>query len=154
MPEYVFDTSIWVHIGRVHPPDIYTSFWAHLEAEVRRRLIASPEDVKIELRRGSDELAARLEAIEGLFIPLDSELMTSTREILGRYPALADIESERDRADPFVVALARQLQATVVTNEKPRRPASSRLKIPDVCSALSIPCIDWFSFLRATGWQP
>ena len=35
-PPYVIDTSIWIHIGRHHPPDIFRSVWQSHEAASAR----------------------------------------------------------------------------------------------------------------------
>ena len=70
-----------------------------------------------------------------------------------RCPGLIDGDAERNRADPFVVALARLRNGIVVTKERPRRGSTGRLKIPDACAELDIPCLDWFEFLRGIGWR-
>jgi hypothetical protein len=66
-------------------------------------------------------------------------------------PTLADPESTRNRADPFVIALAQVAHATVVTEELPSQKAS-KVSIPDVCRALEVPCTDVYGFVRAEGW--
>lgn len=51
-------------------------------------------------------------------------------------------------ADAWVIAHAMAEGATVVTKEgfAPRR-----VKIPDVCNALGVRCVDDFTFLREVG---
>ena len=57
----------------------------------------------------------------------------------------------RNRADPFVIALAELRGATVVTGEgsdgTERRP-----KIPYVCQQRDIPCIRFLQFIQDEGW--
>lgn len=152
MPPYVIDSSIWIRIWRNHPPDIFVTFWQQLDASIAAGHVRSPEEVLHELERGTDELAAFLEQRPGLFAPLDQALMMSVADVQNQCP-LADTDGERNRADPFVVALARVLNGTVVTGEQPRRDPNGRHKIPDACNHFGVPWRDWFGFLREVGWQ-
>lgn len=153
MPPYVVDTDIWIRIWRNHPPDIFVNLWRQLDAAIAAGQIRSPEEVLHELERGTDDLAEFLEQRTGLFAPLDETLMTSVAEVQAQCADLADEEGERNRADPFVVALARVLNGTVVTGEQPRRDPNRRRKIPDACNHFGVPWSDWFAFLREVGWQ-
>jgi hypothetical protein len=58
----------------------------------------------------------------------------------------------RNRADPFVIAVAGLRGATVVTGEGSDGTAD-RPKIPFVCSQLRIPCIRLLDVIRAEGWS-
>ena len=153
MTLYIFDANALIHIWRVHPPDIYSQFWRQLDDAIAAGIIRSPEEVLHELSEGTDDLAKILSEKAGLFAPLDSDLIAATMAVLHDCPSLVDPDSERNRADPFVVALAKLRGGTVVTMEKRRRPPSTRLKIPDACEQLGVPWVDWFSYLRASGWQ-
>ena len=150
---YVIDTSVWIHVGRNHPTDIFVSLWTHIDDSIASGLIRSPDEVLRELQQGNDTLAVQLAPKNGLFSPLDANLQASVTEVLARCPTLTDPESDRNRADPFVVALANQNQGIVVTNEKSRRGATGRLKIPDACELLGLRHLDWFGFLREIGWR-
>jgi hypothetical protein len=124
-PPYVIDASIWINVWRTHPPDIYVSVWTRIDTAIGNGTIRSPEDVRQELERGTDELAEFLAQRDGLFAALD---------------------------EAFVVALARVLGGTVVTAERGRRGPSGRPRIPDACQEFGIPCLNWFDFLREVGW--
>ena len=151
---YVIDSSVWIHIGRNHPQDIFVSLWEHIDESITSGLICSPDEVLRELEQGHDTLAAQLSPKAGLFRPLDTDLQTSVTEVLARCPTIIDPESDRNRADPFVVALAKQLNHVVVSNEKPRRGETGRIKIPDACTLLAMrQPLDWFGFLRDVGWR-
>jgi len=53
-------------------------------------------------------------------------------------------------ADPFVVALAKTFNLTVVTYESPRTTTN---RIPAACRLLTVDCIDFVSFLRRVGYR-
>lgn len=64
----------------------------------------------------TDELAEFLKQRDGLFAPLDEALQAAVTEVQNECDDLTDEEGERNRADPFVVALGRMLNGTVVLN--------------------------------------
>lgn len=144
---------MWIHIGRYHPSDIFVSLWAHVDESIAAGLIRSPDEVLRELEQGNDNLAVQLSSRLDLFTPLDPALQASVTDVLARCPTLVDPESDRNRADPFVVALANQNQGIVVTNEKARRGTTGRSKIPDACALFGLRNVDWLSFLREIGWH-
>jgi Domain of unknown function (DUF4411) len=152
-PPYVIDTSVWIHVGRHHPPDIFRSVWQRFDIAAAAGDIVSPEEVLHELEQGDDALAAYLGARSGLFVPLDEAQMTAVAEVVRACPGLVDEEAERGRADPFVVALARVRGGTVVTGERPRRGSTAPFRIPDACAHYGLSCLDWLGFLREIGWQ-
>ena len=150
---YVVDASIWIRIWRNHPPDIFASLWEKLDAAIAAGDLVSPDEVLQELQRGEDTLAETLSTRTRLFLPLDDAQMAAVADVVQACPGLVSEEAERGRADPFVVALARVRQGTVVSGERPRRIRTGPFKIPDACAQYGVPCIDWFAFLRETGWQ-
>lgn len=152
-PPYVIDTSIWIHIGRHHPQDVFRSVWQNLDAAIATGHIVSPDEVLRELERGDDALAALLAAQPGLFVPLDNAQMLAVAEVVQTCPGLVDADADRGRADPFVVALARVRAGTVVTAERPRRAASAPFKVPDACAQFGVRSLDWLGFLREVGWH-
>ncbi len=126
--------------------------WQHLDGAIAAGTLHSPEEVRHELERGTDGLAEFLLQRNGAFIPLDAGQMAAVGEVQAQCPLAAD-EGERNRADAFVVALARVGAGTVVTREQPRRDGNARHKIPDACAHFNVPCQDWFGFLREVGWH-
>lgn len=79
--------------------------------------------------------------------------MAAVAEVLQACPGLVSEEAERGRADPFVIALARVRNGTVLSGERHRRGPTAPFRIPDACAHYAIPCLDWFGFLREVGWQ-
>ena len=74
------------------------------------------------------------------------------RRIMERFPQLAKGARGQHYADPFVIATARAHNVSVVTGEI----ATGNLErphIPDVCSALSIPCISIVNLIREERWR-
>jgi hypothetical protein len=150
---YVFDTSVWIDLFRGYPPDLFPGLWARIDAAIASGQLVSPHEVLVELDNGNDAIAPILKAKAGLFAPLDTALQAEVTSVLARCPTLVDAGATRDKADPYVVALAVLRSATVVTGEKPAKPNAARMKIPDACAASGVTALDLFAFLRAEGWR-
>lgn len=56
-------------------------------------------------------------------------------------------------ADPWLIAKAMTLSATVVSHEKPVDNSSTKVKIPNVAKQFNVPCTDIFEVLEASGDQ-
>ena len=153
MALYVFDANVWIDLGRHQPPDIYVNLWKLIDAAIADGTIRSPEEVLIELQVGADNLAATLKQREGLFVPPDEAVQLAIQEITDNCDGFVDPDGDRDRGDPFVVALAKERGGVVVTKERPRRGPTGRPRIPDACAQFEVPCLHWFDFLKVIGWQ-
>ncbi len=152
-PPYIFDASIWVRIVRTHPLDIYRRFWAQLDAAISSGHVVSPEEILIEIARGTDQLDQALRQRPGLFVPPEPPLQRAVDQVMGRCRGLYDGVGERDRGDPWVVALGSLLTGTVVTGERPRRMPTAPMKIPDACGEMGVTWLPWFDFLREVAWD-
>jgi hypothetical protein len=149
---YCFDTSSLIECwSRSYPPDIFPGLWLRLDEMIGRGEIRCPDEVREELGRQEDELADWAKARPDLFVPLGVEIQGATSEILDRHPLLMKATKNRNGADPFVIATGRVLSLTVVTEEKGG--TETKPKIPSVCEAVGVPCINVLGFLRDQGWS-
>jgi len=87
----------------------------------------------------------------GMFIEIDDAIQPVVSDILERYERLVDTRRSRSGADPFVIALAKANDGTVVT-EEPRTGKLDKPNIPDVCKALGVRCINFLGLIRQEGW--
>lgn len=150
--KYSFDTSSLVEPWRrTYPPDVFPSLWdQHLPALVSNGDLRSTEEVHVELQRQDDELLEWTTLHPGMFIEVDEAVQLSVAAILAEYPNLIDVNTGRSGADPFVIALAQTSGCAVVTEEKPRSLINP--KIPDVCAALGVRCMNMLQVIRDEGW--
>ena len=96
---------------------------------------------------GGDDLEKWAKARKECFLPSSVPVQQEVRTILLSHRGLVEGGSKKNSADPFVVALAKQEHCKVVTEEVRTRNAKSP-KIPDVCDAYQIECIDFVNFAR------
>ena len=152
--KYSLDTSCLINAWRKHyPPDMFEPVWLHLDGLIDRCLVMASAEVLHELERQDDELRAWCKTRERMLLELIEPLQDEVTAIVGEYPKL--IATGRNRADPFVIALARlrSESLTVVTEETAHRASRNKPKIPFICREKGIRCISLVDMLRETGWK-
>lgn len=149
---YVIDTSAlldgWV---RNYPPDVFPSLWSHLEEMIKTQELLAPDEVLLELGQKDDDVHKWAKANSAMFVPLDEDVQNATQEILIQFPRLVGAMKDRNRADPFVIALAKVKHAIVVTGEKSSG-TGDRPRIPNVCDHFSIGYRTLLQLIRDKGW--
>ncbi len=149
---YCFDTSVLIECwSRSYPPDVFPGLWLKLDELITGQKVLCPHEVRIELAKQEDDLAKWISARPHMFVPLDDDIQRATSEVLAQHPLLMKATKNRNGADPFVIATARVRSLTVVTEEKGG--TETKPKIPSVCGALGVPCVNVLSFLRDQGWS-
>jgi hypothetical protein len=69
--------------------------------------------------------------------------------IVNTYTALVAVGKEKFQADPFVIALAKVNSFTVITEETG---IGSLGKIPGVCNAMKVDCINLMQLIDQEDW--
>ena len=83
-------------------------------------------------------------------MPTDSAVAIEVRSILQTHKRLVMNLKNRNRADPFVIAVANIKGAVVVTGEDGGN--ENRPKIPYVCSQIGAECIGFLDLIQREGW--
>jgi predicted nucleic acid-binding protein len=149
---YCFDTSVLIECwSRSYPPDVFPGLWVKLDALIAQQEVLCADEVRVELERQEDDLAKWIKVRPQLFVPLDDAIQRATSEVLAGHPLLMKATKNRNGADPFVIATAQVRGLTVVTEEKGG--TDTKPKIPSVCAALRVPCVNVLSFIRDQGWS-
>ena len=149
---YSIDTSAILHgWHRAYPPAKFRSLWERLTELIQEKQLVATEEVLVELEKKDDEVYKWAREHNEMFIPIDEEIQNVVQDILKNYRKLLDTRKSRSGADPFVIALARIKNCTVVTNE-PKTGNPSRPNIPDVCEPLDIRCIDLLQLIMEQPW--
>jgi hypothetical protein len=151
--QYCVDTSAlldgWV---RWYPPDTFLTLWENIEGLIGGGKIVAPEEVLIELAKKDDDVHKWAKKNKNLFVAPSKDIQSATSEILSIFPRLVDSRKERSQADPFVIAVAKIYELTVVTEEK-RQGTIDRPTIPIVCNHFKIKCIRLLDMMRDQGWK-
>jgi hypothetical protein len=159
---YVIDTSSLIELKRF-PDDVFPTLWKKLENLIDKGFMISPREVMKELFAQDDDLKKWTHKQKKLFRDLDANQIKILKEILLKYPSLANSDSDTPCADPFVIALAIELakdpQKTLDPTIKKRivvseeRLHGSKVKIPFVCKEYNIDCITMIEMCRNEGWK-
>ncbi len=117
-------------------------------------MLFSPMMVYDEWTAGSDDLAnwVKDRRNNGLCVE-PTESVQSKFRVIADYVNRTYEQPQAQRflegADPWVIAQAKEDDATVVTHEKFVGPDSSRVKIPNICRQFNVDWCDLYSMLRA-----
>ncbi len=151
-PCYVIDTSSLIHwFVETYPPRLLPKLPERiLELAKEGRLIA-PLVVRDEIRAG-DDLHTWIGANPDLFFEEDEALQQEVKRLMADHHNPARPEKGIGGADPFVIATAsvRGKPWLVVCNEHPG--SDQNRKIPYVCKASGIECIDFQAMMTREGW--
>lgn len=152
--KYVIDTCSLIKLREDYPPDIFPNVWEKMSLLADSGTLISSDEVFEELNVDEaigDPVLAWAEDHRSIFYPLDGFIQGKASEILSSFPGLLDLKRNKSGADPFVIATAIYFSCIVVTDELPTKNSNGRVKIPDVCSKLSISNINLIEMMRAEG---
>jgi hypothetical protein len=145
---YCVDTSGWLDGWERHyPPDVFPTLWTKIEELIDAEEIISSEEVYVELQKKADELYDWVKNRKQMLVPLSEEIQRIAAELLREFPRLVDTLRGRSKADPFVIATAIERRVIVVTGE-PLTGKMNKPRIPDVCQARGIRCINFLQLIR------
>lgn len=153
---YLLDSDTFIQAKNLYYGfDICPGFWDWIDNAVQGCAVRSISRVYDELAAGNDELAEWIKErrSDGRFLDVtDPRTQRWFREVAAtvqsgdyRPPAKAQFLAG---ADPWLVAKARVLGATVVTMERPEPSAKRRVPLPNMCAAFGVPWMDTFALLR------
>jgi len=146
---YCLDSSALINPWRkMWPPDLAPLYWEGLAGLAASQKALFTEEVREELAHKDDEIAAWAKSRIRVWHPLTDEIQAVVREIMRDWPRLVD-QRKLGSADPFVIATAKILGATVVTDEGPGN--AKRVTIPYVCGQLEVPWLGLLDFVRDAG---
>jgi len=152
--KYCFDTNTLTDSWRTHyRPIIFKELWDQIGAKIEAGLILIPKEVRKEIGAGNDPLISWIKKYDSFIIPISEEQIEIATEIVNKYPLVSQYRKPRaNHADPFVVAVAKIYECSVVTFEK-RNGSPVHPAIPDLCQEHGINCCSIADFFNIEGWH-
>ncbi len=151
---YSVDTSGLIDgLERYYPEALFPALWGRVDELVDEGRFLISEEVWIEVCKQTNAVKAWCEPRrDRIIVPTDAAVAVEVQRILTAHERFVMEMKNRNRADPFVIAVARLRNATVVTGEGSDGNAN-RPKIPYVCSQLGVPCVRLIDVIRTEGWS-
>ena len=152
--KYLLDSNTYIQAkNQYYGMDICPGYWDWLDRQFENGTICSIDMIGRELKDGNDELADWTKERANHFIPNDDEATQTIFTEIVEYVMARDFNpGNRDtflaKADPWIIAKAKSIGATVVTHEATSPSETKKVKIPNICRQFAVPCIDTFSLLR------
>lgn len=151
---YCLDTNILIEGWTKHYAiDLCPDYWEILDRLAKENRIFCTMEVFREIEKADDGLAAWAEKRPHLFRELDEKVFECLQRIYHNPDSrrLVDSSKFRSVADPWVIAHAMAEKAVVVTKEGFETNRTNRVKIPNVCEDMGVPCIGEFEFVGRIG---
>lgn len=150
---YLLDANVFMQAKNLHYGlDFCPAFWEWLIAENAAGRVYSIEKVDGEIQAVADDLSTWAAARgQGFFVPPDAAMLPSLQAVSvwvnGQRYQPAAVNTFLQVADYYLTAHAHAHGHTVVTHEVPAD-SVRKVKIPNVCIGMRIPCITPFEMLR------
>lgn len=152
---YSVDTSALIDgLERYYFEDTFPGIWEKVSELVAAGRFFISEEVWEEAKKKTDVVKSWCERDRTgkLIVPTDGAITREVQAILKGTPRMVMNLKGRNRADPFVVALAKLRDATAVTGEGDDG-NENHPKIPYVCDKLAVPCMRFTALIRSEGWR-
>ncbi|MDF9409122.1 MAG: hypothetical protein A4E52_01890 [Pelotomaculum sp. PtaB.Bin013] len=155
---YVFDANVFMDLFGYYYESRFPTLWERFYHGVDIGQITSVREVKHEIDghykkdRRINQWARKNSKI--FSIPSEEEMLF-VQEIF-KIEHFQAIISNKNRlegkpvADPFIIAKAKIINGTVVTNEANR---PNGVKIPNICEYFKVKCIDLEKFMEVENWS-
>lgn len=155
---YLIDSNIFIEAkNRYYGFDFCPAFWDFLDKEISKTTIFSIKEVYTELSKGNDDLALWIKDRKdtSFFITVDDEETQKEFIKIAQYVQSNFSQEEVNKflsvADPWLIAKAKVLGATIVTHEVLAPTNTKKVKIPNICTHFGVNYSNPFNMLRDLG---
>jgi hypothetical protein len=154
---YLIDSDVFIDAKNRHYAfDIVPAFWDWLSSAHQTGRVFTVERVAQEVLAGADELATWMAAQPPSFALRPTPGDQTALQTVSQWANLAAYRAGAaavflGSGDYFLVGQALSLGYTVVTHEVPAPGSDKKIKIPDACRAVGVPCMSPFEMLRTEG---
>jgi hypothetical protein len=152
---YLLDSNIFIEAkNRYYGFDFCPAFWDFLDEEITNTTIITIQEVYTELSSGKDDLAQWIKERKdsSFFTSVDDEETQKEFAKIAQYVAENFSQEETNKflsvADPWLVAKAKVLGATIVTHEVIAPSNTKKVKIPNICAQFGVNYTNPFNMLR------
>lgn len=151
---YLLDANTYIHAKNLYYSfDFCPAYWSWLDKNFAAGRVASIDMVANELKAGNDELVDWVKDRSEHFLLCDD---AKTQKLVGviTQDLMAGDYNQQNRdsflsgADPWIIAKAKAMGATVVSHESRLTQQGKKVKVPNVCQQYGVECISTFELLK------
>jgi hypothetical protein len=151
---YVLDTSALSTMFRNYYPTRFRTLWKLFDEMTDDGLFTSTREARRELEDFGGPALEWCQAHVELFVTPDVAEASFVSRIYAVSHFQQNIERQKllkggKNADPFLIARAAVLGATVVTTELPKQ---NGVKIPNICDHFGVKCLNLEAFMIEREW--
>lgn len=146
MKRYVIDACALINMAKNYNmgKSIFKAIWDRIDEMIEQGYLITSSETKDELK--DDDLIKWSKSHLDIFVALNKNIQQKTTMVLGEFPNLIQMKSSgNSNADPFLIALAIEEDACIITDEGHGNNFAP--KIPDVCMHYGIECIKSTRFI-------
>ena len=149
---YLIDASSLINFKHYYE-EIFSSLWQSLEELVNNNELFSVREVFNEVSRQDDKVVEWCKKHKQIFLIPDEVELKLVSDILSKHKELIkkkNILSGSPDADPFLIAVARNRNYKLITEEKLTPNAH---KIPNICMEMGVEFLSLKDFMIELGWK-
>lgn len=151
---YVIDTSVISALHRNYFRSRFPSLWKRFDDMIEEGRFTSVRETLRELDDRGGESFEWATNHPNLFVVPDPKEGVFVARIYAKEHFQANIEKQKilrggRNADPFLIARAASIGATVLTMEQFK---PNGAKIPNICDHFKVPCLDLRGFMEKEEW--
>ena len=131
----------------LHRRTVNRSLWGKIDSYIKEQKIVTCSEIKDEIK--DKDLADWLKAQGCVILDIDEEIQENVIRIVTEHPRLVDFEKVKSSGDAFFIATAMKYHLTVITEEN----KDKLYKIPKICEAMGVECLNIIELCSKEGWQ-
>lgn len=146
---YVIDTCsiISQKPDEPHRRTVYSSLWRKIDELVKGQAIVTCSEIIDEVE--DEELMLWLARLQCIVLGIDDGIQLLVAKVVTEHPELIDFKNAKSSADAFLIATAIKYRLAIITEENKK----ASKKIPKICEAYGISCLNITELAEKEGWQ-
>lgn len=144
---YIIDTCsiLSQKADEPHRRSVYSTLWQNIDELVKSSEIVICSEVKDEVE--DETLKPWIQ--QCTVLDVDAGIQQNVVRIVNEHPELLSFTNMKSSGDAFLIATAMKYRIAVITEENKDSPK----KIPRICAAYNIPCINVTELAEKEGWS-
>lgn len=126
---------------------VFRGLWRNIDEYIRDQVIITCSEIESEIK--DKDLLSWLHQQQCKIMPITDEVQANVRKIVNEHPELIEFSKCKSSGDAFLIATAMEYGLTVITEERKNSPK----KIPAICNAYNIPCVNITELCTEEGWN-